>query len=72
MAGKKGNTLERWEVAIVKMMQARGGWNDQEILAYFTRPQRTAPASPRQPHDGPPVVPAGLLLFGSAPTNRAP
>lgn len=41
MAGKKGNTLERWEVAIVKAMQARGGWNDQAILAYFTRPLRT-------------------------------
>ena len=36
--GKPGNTLERWEVALVKAMQARGGWNDQEILAYFTRP----------------------------------
>lgn len=39
--GKPGNTLERWEVALVKAMQARGGLNDQEILAYFTRPQRT-------------------------------
>lgn len=39
--GKPGNTLERWEVAIVKAMQARGGWNDQEVLAYFTRPLRT-------------------------------
>jgi len=39
--GKPGNTLERWEVALVKAMQARGGWNDQEILAYFTRPLRT-------------------------------
>lgn len=38
---KAGNTLERWEVALVKAMQARGGWNDQEILAYFTRPLRT-------------------------------
>jgi hypothetical protein len=41
MSGRKGNTLDRWEVAIVKAMQARGGLNDQEILAYFTRPQRT-------------------------------
>lgn len=39
--GKPGNTLQRWEVALVKAMQARGGWNDQEILAYFTRPLRT-------------------------------
>ena len=41
MRGKPGNTLERWEVALVKAMQARGGWNDQETLAYFTRPLRS-------------------------------
>jgi SpoVK/Ycf46/Vps4 family AAA+-type ATPase len=41
MAGKSGNTLQRWEVAVVKAMQTRGGSNDQEILAYFTRPKRT-------------------------------
>jgi hypothetical protein len=40
---RRGNTLEKWEVAIVKAMIARGGsfTNDQEILAYFTRPNRT-------------------------------
>lgn len=35
------NTLERWEVALIKAMQARGGLNDQGVLAYFTRPTRT-------------------------------
>lgn len=39
--GKPGNTLDEWEAALVKAMLARGGWNDQEILAYFTRPMRT-------------------------------
>jgi hypothetical protein len=38
---KRGNTLERWEVALVKAMLARGGYNDQDILAYFTRPTRS-------------------------------
>jgi hypothetical protein len=38
---KKGNTLERWEVAIIKTMLQRGGYNDQDILAYFTRPTRS-------------------------------
>lgn len=38
---KRGNTLERWEVALVKTMLARGGYNDQDILAYFTRPTRS-------------------------------
>ena len=36
-----GNRLERWEIALVKAMLVRGGYNDQEILAYFTRPRRT-------------------------------
>ncbi len=39
--GKRGNTLERWEVAIIKAMLDRGGYNDQNILAYFTRPTRS-------------------------------
>lgn len=40
---RRGNTLENWEVALVKAMIARGGvfTNDQDILAYFTRPTRT-------------------------------
>lgn len=38
---RRGNTLERWEVAMVKAMLQAGGHNDQDILAYFTRPTRT-------------------------------
>lgn len=40
---RRGNTLENWEVAIVKAMFHRGGAfsNDQDILAYFTRPTRS-------------------------------
>lgn len=38
---KKGNNLERWEIALVKAMLTRGGYNDQDILAYFTRPTRS-------------------------------
>src|SRR3546814_1073075 len=40
---RRGNTLERWEVEIVKAMIHRGGdfTNDQDILAYFTRPTRS-------------------------------
>jgi len=40
---RAGNTLEKWEVATVKAMIARSGsfTNDQDILAYFTRPTRT-------------------------------
>lgn len=37
----RGNKLERWEVALVKAMLQRGGYNDQDILAYFTRPTRS-------------------------------
>jgi len=33
--------LERWEIALIKAMLARGGYNDQEILAHFTRPTRS-------------------------------
>ena len=36
------NRLARWEVAIVKAMLAKGTFgNDQDILAYFTRPNRS-------------------------------
>lgn len=38
---KRGNTLERWEVALIKAMLIRGGYSDQGILAYFTRPTRS-------------------------------
>ena len=38
---RKGNTLEKWEVALVKAMLERGGYNDQDILAFFTRPTRS-------------------------------
>ena len=39
---KRGNSLEKWEVALVKAMVAKGDWpNDQDILAYFTRPTRS-------------------------------
>ncbi len=36
-----GNTVERWEIALIKAMLIRGGYNDQEILAYFSRPTRS-------------------------------
>jgi hypothetical protein len=39
--GKRGNKLERWEVALIKAMLSRAGSNDQDILAYFTRPTRS-------------------------------
>lgn len=38
---RRGNTLERWEIALVKALLARGGYNDQDILAFFTRPTRS-------------------------------
>lgn len=39
---RRGNTLERWEIALIKAMIADGRWpNDQDILAYFTRPTRS-------------------------------
>lgn len=38
---KRGNRLEKWEVAIIKAMLARGGFADQDIQSYFTRPTRT-------------------------------
>ena len=38
---RRGNTLERWEISLVKAMLIRGGYNDQDILAYSTRPTRS-------------------------------
>ena len=38
---KRGNTLDKWEVALVKAMLLKGGYNDQDILAFFTRPTRS-------------------------------
>lgn len=39
---RRGNTLERWEIALIKAMIADGRWpNDQDILAHFTRPTRS-------------------------------
>lgn len=38
---RKGNTLERWEVSLVKAMLGNAEYNDQDILAYFTRPTRS-------------------------------
>ena len=39
---RRGNRLERWEIALIKAMVADGRWpNDQDILAYFTRPTRS-------------------------------
>ena len=40
-AKKRGNHLERWEVALVKAMLTTKRYNDQDILAYFTRPTRS-------------------------------
>jgi Protein of unknown function (DUF3644) len=38
---KRGTALEKWEIALIKSMLVRGGYNDQDILAYFTRPTRS-------------------------------
>ncbi len=39
---RRGNKLEIWEIALIKAMIADGRWpNDQDILAYFTRPTRS-------------------------------
>jgi hypothetical protein len=39
---RRGNKLERWEITLIKAMIANGRWpNDQDILAYFTRPTRS-------------------------------
>lgn len=38
---KRGHNLERWEVSLVKAMLATKKYNDQDILAHFTRPTRS-------------------------------
>jgi hypothetical protein len=38
---RRGNKLERWEIGIVKAMIGAGGYNDQDIQSFFTRPTRT-------------------------------
>jgi len=39
---RRGNTLDRWEIGLIKAMIADGRWpNDQDILAHFTRPTRS-------------------------------
>lgn len=39
---KRGNKLERWEIALIKAMIADGRWpNGQDILTYFSRPTRS-------------------------------
>jgi Domain of unknown function (DUF3644) len=35
------NKLETWEIALVKAMLNTNDYNDQDILAYFTRPSRS-------------------------------
>lgn len=37
---RRGHSLEEWEVALVKAMLATGKYNRQEILTYFSRPER--------------------------------
>ena len=38
---RKGNRLELREIALIKAMLSRGEYNEQDILAYFTRPTRS-------------------------------
>ena len=38
---KRKSHLENWEVAIVKSMHVYTSKNDQDILAYFSRPERS-------------------------------
>ena len=38
---RRDNNLETWEIALIKAMLVRGGYDDQDILAYFTRPTRS-------------------------------
>lgn len=38
---KRGHHLERWEIALIKAMLTTKTYNDQDILAYFTRPIRS-------------------------------
>jgi hypothetical protein len=41
MRRNRKNKLEAWEIALVKAMIAEGKQNDQDILAWFTRPMRS-------------------------------
>lgn len=41
MASKPKKSLEKWEIALIKLMISEKRWNDQDILAYFTRPTRS-------------------------------
>jgi hypothetical protein len=41
VASKPRKSLENWEIALIKAMIAEKKWNDQDILAYFTRPTRS-------------------------------
>lgn len=38
---KRGHHLERWEVSLIKAMLETKKYNDQDVLAYFTRPTRS-------------------------------
>ncbi len=38
---RRGNRLAEWEVGLIKAMLAGETFNDQDILAYFTRPTRS-------------------------------
>jgi hypothetical protein len=41
VAAKARKALENWEIALIKAMIVAKRWNDQDILAYFTRPTRS-------------------------------
>jgi hypothetical protein len=41
VASKPRKSLENWEIALIKAMITEKKWNDQDILAYFTRPTRS-------------------------------
>jgi hypothetical protein len=38
---RRGHTLDKWEIALIKALLAHGDCNDQDVLAYFTRPTRS-------------------------------
>jgi hypothetical protein len=41
LPSKPRKSLENWEVALIKTMISEKKWNDQDTLAYFTRPTRS-------------------------------
>jgi hypothetical protein len=41
VAARPRKSLENWEIALIKAMITEKKWNDQDILAYFTRPTRS-------------------------------